>query len=628
LSALHALNARGYLAALVLTILAVVWRFQGRWPAGGVLRPNWPGLRRRFRRPLPLMFLAIVGLALAAGWSRLLENGDSNAYRIPRILHWLAESGWHWIRTDDSRQNLAGCGYEWLCVPLMLPTHTERWIFLPNWIAYCLLPGLLFSLFRRVQIGAKAAWWWAWLLATGWCYALQACATDNDSISTVYVLAALVFALRARENHQFADLGLAVLSAAVFTGIKPTNLPLALPCLVALLPSWRLFFSRPLALTGVLALAALASFLPTAALNWHYAGSWRGYVLTAGVPLAGPAVWYQWGTPFALPSPFWGVVGNAFYLTIQNLQPPFLPGASAWNHAMLHFLQTPLGSHFLAFEAFGKLNRSVSQVSAGLGLSVVVVVAISWLTIRRARPSLGGRSRLGIYALLGLTSWLALLAFMAKVGACQNARYLAGYYPLLLLPLLRRPGMAELVRRRWWQTLVLAVVAATLAFMAFSYGRYLIPTSVFARLQAYPGRPHFLRILDDYYRTRVSTSAYRAFATRHAAGESVVGYATTCGSLEPGMWQPWGHGRVERLLPGDTPEWARAQGLHAIFIEDSALRAVPETIEQWLQRFDARIEDQMTFTTDPGAPPSHFYFCRLNKSGPAATEPTPRNFAK
>lgn len=73
---------------------------------------------------------------------------------------------------------------------------------------------------------------------------MQACTTNNDSLATVYALAALVFALRARETHKFGDLCIAALSAAVLTSIKPTNVPLLLPCLVAICFSWRLLLSR------------------------------------------------------------------------------------------------------------------------------------------------------------------------------------------------------------------------------------------------------------------------------------------------------------------------------------------------------------------------------------------------
>ncbi len=615
LSALHALNGRGYLVALAITLASALLFKKNRLPLRRWRGPNWCKLWRRFRRPPPLIFLTIAVLALASGLASCPENGDSNAYRIPRLLHWLAQSGWHWIRTEDSRENISGAGYEWLCAPLVLIWHSERWCFLPNLVAYALLPGLLFSFFRHLKIASRAAWWWAWLVATGWCYTMQACTTNNDSLSTVYALAALVFALRARQTHRVGDLCLAALSAAVLTSIKPTNLPLLLPCLVAVCPSWRLLFSRPVMATGLVVFAALASFLPMAVLNWQHTGSWKGYL-----PAVGPVPWWHWGAAFVLPSPFWGIVGNTFYLLVQNLLPPFFPWAGAWNQAMAHFLQTPLGSHFIPFESFGRLNRSASSQSAGLGLCLILVIVVSLGSLRPARKPFLAWVRPDLYALLCWTPWLSLLVFMATVGACQSARYLAAYYPLLLLPLLRRSGMAGLVRHHWWQLLVLVVMSGTLAFMTFEYGRALVPSWVFARLQASPRRPHVLRILDDYYKTRLSVDSYREFCTRHAAGETLLGYATICGGLEPGMWQPWGHGRVERILPDDSPEWVRSRGLQGIFIEDSALREKNETIQQWLAQFDASVVDQMTWTSDPGAPPEHLYFCRLNaRSDPAVT---------
>ena len=84
-----------------------------------------------------------------------------------------------------------------------------------------------------------------------------------------------------------------------------------------------------------------------------------------------------------------------------------------------------------------------------------------------------------------------------------------------------------------------------------------------------------------------------------------------CGGLEPGMWRPWGHGRVERLLPDDSPEWVRSRGIHFVFVEDPALTENHETIEQWLKRFDATLVDQMTYATAPGVPRTHVYFARL-----------------
>ena len=613
LSALHELNGPGYLLALAVTAAGGVVFHKHWWPAGGFRLPNWRKLWRRFRRPAPLIILSIAVLSLAAGLVTAPENGDSNAYRVPRVLHWLSASGWHWIRTEDSRQNITGCGYEWLFAPLVLLTRGVRWIFLPNLIAYFLLPGLLFDFFRRMKMESRVAWWWSWLLASGWCYTMQAYSTDNDSLATVYVLAALAFALRAREEKKFGWLWLSLLAASVLSAVKPTNLPLLLVCFVAVCPSWRLLLSRPLASSALAVFGALASFLPMAFLNWQHTGSWKGYLHTSG-----PVVWWQWGPGQELTSPFWGIAGNAFYLVVQNLLPPFFPWAPAWNQAMHHFLQTPLGAHFTSFESFGRLNRSVSPVSAGIGLNVVLVMLVSIFSLLKFRGMVLPLARPVICNWLRWTPWLALLLFMAKVGACQSARYLAAYYPLLLLALLLQPGMATLVRRRWWQRLVLLLMTATLAFMSYDCGRTYIPSSVFARLQAGP-RPGFLKVLDGYYQTRLSVAAYWEFTSRHSADKAVVGYSTICGGLEPGMWRPWGHGRVERILPDDPPEWARLRGIQYVFVDQPYLTETHQTIEQWLGHFHATVLDQMTYTTDPGAPRSHLYFVQLMADTPSVT---------
>jgi len=605
LSALHALNVPGYLVAVVVTVSGALWFKNAWWPEMVLHPPDWRKYWRRFQRPAPLIILAIAVLSLASGLRAVPENGDSNAYRIPRVLHWLNESGWHWIRTEDSRQNIAGCGYEWLFAPLILFTHSDRWVFLPNIIAYFLLPGMLFSFFRRMKLDARVAWWWSWLAASGWCYTMQACSTDNDSLSTVYALAALVFALRAREERKFGYLWLSLLAAAVLTTVKPTNLPLLLPCFVAVCPSWRLIFFRPLASAALTVFCVLASFLPLAFLNWWHTGSWKGYVI-----ISGSTIGAQWGKALELDSPFWGIIGNIFCLIAQNLLPPFFPWASQWNNAMQHFLQTPFGSHFSSFEVFGRLSRSVTPASAGLGLNIIIVALVTLMFAWRRRGPARPESRPRFYAWLVWTPWLALLVFMAKVGVYQNARYLAPYYPLLLLALLALPGVAIVVRSRWWHRLVLLGMAVTLAFMIFVCGRTFVPTTVFARLHDSP-HPGVLRVLDAYYETRLSVSAYWEFTTRHSANEAVVGYATMCGGLEPGMWRPWGHGRVERLLPGDSPESARARGIRCVFVEDAALHNNQETIGQWLARFHATLVDQMTYTTDPGAPLTHLYFVRL-----------------
>ena len=106
-----------------------------------------------------MFFFLLVLLALLSGSLQPDLDYDANAYRLPRVFHWLWFEQWHWIRTFDARMNISGCGFEWLSAPLILFTHTDRLLFFINWISYLLLPGLIFSAFIRLQVRPRVAWW-------------------------------------------------------------------------------------------------------------------------------------------------------------------------------------------------------------------------------------------------------------------------------------------------------------------------------------------------------------------------------------------------------------------------------------------------------------------------------------
>ena len=198
---------------------------------------------------------------------------------FPGVLHWLGAEQWHWIHTSDTRMNIAGCGFEWLSTPLILFTRTDRFLFLINWISFLLLPGLIFSVFTRLQVRPRAAWWWMWLLASGWCFVFQAESNVNDSFATIYALAAVDLALRARESKSVADLWLSILAAGLLTGTKQTSIPLALLWLIAVWPAVRQMFSIPKRTLGTLAVAVLGllvSAVPLIVLNLVHTGNWMG----------------------------------------------------------------------------------------------------------------------------------------------------------------------------------------------------------------------------------------------------------------------------------------------------------------------------------------------------------------
>ena len=154
--------------------------------------------RRRFRRPFPLAFLILAALAFLGGALHPPTNYDALAYRIPRVLHWLAVGQWHWIHTIFDRLNDRSCGIEWVSAPFIALLKTDRWLFLINVVSFLLLPGLVFSVFTRLGVRRRVAWHWMWLVPTGYCLVLQAGSIGNDLFGATFALAAVDFALRAK----------------------------------------------------------------------------------------------------------------------------------------------------------------------------------------------------------------------------------------------------------------------------------------------------------------------------------------------------------------------------------------------------------------------------------------------
>jgi uncharacterized membrane protein YqaE (UPF0057 family) len=254
LSAIHELNAGGYAAVLLAGLAGwLVWRGKAGWRTP--IRPRWAVLRRRFRRPFPLAFLILTALAFLGGVIHAPSNYDGLTYRLPRVLHWLAAGQWHWIHTIFPRVNARACGIEWVSAPLMALTRTDRLLFLINVVSFLLLPGLVYSVFTRLGVRRRVAWHWMWVAPTGYCYLVQAGSVANDLFGAPFALAAVDFALRARRSQAPRDFFASVIAAALMTSAKTSDLPLLLPWGLAILPSWRLGFRRPLGLAAVVLIA-------------------------------------------------------------------------------------------------------------------------------------------------------------------------------------------------------------------------------------------------------------------------------------------------------------------------------------------------------------------------------------
>ena len=621
LSALHQLNRAGYAAVFAVAgIAAFFWQRKTGWRPQKNPAQLFQKFRRRFKRRAPQFFFLLALLALLSGALLPDLNYDTDAYRLPRVFHWLWAGQWHWIHTFDPRMNIAGCGFEWLCAPLILFTHTDRFLFLINWISYLMLPGLIFSVFTRLQVRPHVAWWWMWFLAAGWCFALQAGSVDNDSLAAIYILAAVDLALRARKKNSATDLWLSLLAAALATGVKQTNLPLVLLWMIAAWPSRRIIWIRPIGSLIIAASGLLVSIVPVSIFNYEHYGTW--------LPL--DAVGLVGTGKFRL-NPFWGVIGNLFSIPLQNLMPPFhelLPpyfrySTSLWNEQVRHFLFTPFGAHFSSFENFGYLNadyyHGICEGNAGIGLGVCILIVATVLQIRRQRKAGSGGQLIPhdrFLFLLRLVPWGLLMLFMAKVGTSSSARHLAPYYIFLFPFFLVKSGHDKVVRQRRWQRLGIEIMVFTAIVVAGAGNRPLLPLpALWETLHA--KFPQNGLVMDQYSRYAdsdfVAAAARKNFVEKSLPpNEVVVGYhPIVCDVDELALWLPYGRHRVECISTGDSPERLRSLGVHYVVVH---LYPQDGSITDWMEKYHASLVGEYTFP-NPSATtftPPELYLIRLN----------------
>jgi hypothetical protein len=423
-SGLHQLTATGYGLVFLVGLAAVGLLWRKVFPRGyGCL--NLRKLRRRYRRTFPLAFLILAILAILGGALHSPSNYDALAYRLPRVLHWLAEGRWHWIYTDSERVNTRATGIEWLSAPLIAFTKTGRLLFLINSVSFLLLSGLVFSLFRRLGVRPRVAWHWMWLLPTGYCYLLQAGSVSNDMFSAVYALAAVDFALRARRSGRASELCLSVLSAALLTGAKTGNLPLLLLCVPAFAPTWRLWLARPVTMGAVILVAASASFLPMAICNAVYCGDWTGAAVEH-VPIGSGPVWLH-------------LLANGIAWPLDHLAPPVYPFAWAWNRAADTITPASLGALFRQhFFEEGATNWHLPEIqveeAAGVGFGVTTLLALSvvWALVIGRRGQVKSRAPLPgdwVTKLVCIAPWISLLYVMTNLNLGGAGRYLVELKP-------------------------------------------------------------------------------------------------------------------------------------------------------------------------------------------------------
>jgi hypothetical protein len=610
LSAIHELTATGYAVAFLIATAAVaVWmtRTGARLRAPMTLRR----FRRRFRRGFPLAFLVLGAAAILGGFMYAPNNYDALAYRVPRVLHWLAAGQWHWINTIFNRVNPRGCGVEWLSAPMIAFLKTDRWLFLINVVSFLLLPGLFFSVFTRLGAARRVAWAWMWVVPTGYCYVLQAGGIGNDLPAAVFPVAGLYFALRA-DNGSFANASLAVVCAALTTAVKLNNLPLALPVAVALLPNARAFLRKPLPAAVVVSLAVFASAIPTAYLNWRYCGDWSGAKVEA------LDHWHQ--------DKLLRIANNTVLMSLQNLEPPVFPIADKWRREVLKFMPEGLHKRLVAENELAAAEWSLPafqwEVNAGLGAGVSVLLLAGLLAgagFHRSRP-LALQTKLIVVSVV-----VTVIIYLASMALEGIGRLAASYYPLVIGPCLLFDGWIRVVRRFWWKALFFCSVVIALGMLVINPSRPLWPALTVLQRPWQAGRLHggLAQAAETYYNNRLRPDALSVICDALPPESQVIGLISA-DEPETSLWRPFGKRRVVNVTPELTHAALRDEGIHCVVVSRQALAAhFPVDFDHWLAGINGEVRQTWVLTLKGSMGPSEWDLVVL-KTPDTADSSSPR----
>lgn len=611
LSAIHQLNATGYAVTLAIGLAALwAWKIRDDKKPGNEAKLFSSGTLhkwlRRFRRPFPLAFLVLSFMIFLGGAIYTPSNYDGLAYRLPRVLHWLASDQWHWIHTNFPRVNNRACGIEWLSAPIMALSRSDRLLFLINLISYLFLPGLLFSLLTRLGVRRRVAWHWMWIFPTGYCFVLQAGSISNDSFAAPYALAAIDFALRAKISRRPRDFFSSVLAAALLTSAKTGNLPLLLPWAIAIFPSLKFFVQRPVATAAICLAVIFTSFMPTAVFNERHYHDWSG-LSTEALQAHG--------------DPVLRTTANIALVTIINLTPPVFPEADQWNRLVRNTLSPDLQlklEQSYTEPAAAEFQAQEMQIEecAGLGFGVTLFLAISAVIATvssRKWPVLFGSPEVLWKTAIILSCWISTFALITQSEVYPIGRILAPYYVLLLPLLLVFPAHEQLVKKFAWRAGAWLVFILAAGLVIICPARPLFPVrTILDTMQArYPDSRLLARAEEVYLVYRDRGNAFAPVVNTLPPGLKVLGFVTY-DDPETSLWQPFGSRRIIHIRPDDTPEYLKSRGVEYILAKDELFGKQFPAFSDWLKEMNAQAVQKIHLNLRADGDAADWHMIKLN----------------
>jgi hypothetical protein len=421
-----------------------------------------------------------------------------------------------------------------------------------------------------------------WILPLAYGYATQAGSLGNDFTGALFCLMSVQFGLRARRSGRVSDVWLAGLAAALMTGTKLSNLPLLLPCLVAVWPALGRL-RKNLAGTAVVAgIAVLVSAAPTAVLNQTHTGSWTGDPQnTAQIQVKSPGA---------------ALLGNSLLVLQQSLMPPVLPAAQkagGWLDRQLpdswrHTLKEKFPRYYLTH-----LNELPQEEAAalGLGVTLLLLTAIGAAVFGFGRAG-ANRGMMTAFPPVALAAWVAAFFFVLKMGSEADARLMLPYYPLVIVPILLFPAQNHLLRFRGWRILIVLAALSVLPAVVLSPARPLWPAQKISERLArqHPGSPSLQRLAAVYSAYAHRNDALAPLRAGLPGGALKVGFLAGGNDADYSLWRPFGLRQIEYLQTGPDQPIRIPVGVEWLVVKRASWEEAGNApLETWAAQHHAKI---------------------------------------
>jgi hypothetical protein len=270
------------------------------------------------------------------------------------------------------------------------------------------------------------------------------------------------------------------------------------------------------------------------------------------------------------------------------------------------------------------LPETQEEESAGAGFGVTILLGLSLLAVllrRRGREQAAAPSGDLVTRLVCIAPWVSVLVLMAKLNLSGVTRYLAAYYPLLIMGLLLSPAQAGLVRRTWWRSWALLSCGLALLLLVISPARPLWPAGWF--LQHYGPRLKSnrlaMRAFDAYEAKSKRSEVFAPMIALLPAGALVLGFSAR-DFPETSLWKPFGSRRILHVKVSDSAEDMERRGLRYVLV---TVDLAKESWPQWLQRMHARELQTLSLKMWGSLPPFVWHLVELKPRDPGQPNQPP-----